>query len=306
LLLLEVVGAAYRLSANNILPTMFEHFTFGAQAQIQNQEDWNASPTDTSFSEPASASSSSFPFEWEESQPDLSAIVHQMGRQSLSHESETPQQSIWQNTASIPIIDFDDNCDPFNIDNLDFVSTTRGMATVKASYDDVAPITLQTPSNDGKVACRRVQRQRNTQMQACSKHVRDISALVEDMIDGNSQCKLRRTTSKSKLISPLASPTRQLEDKSIFASLYYENRGISPDPDPEDEGFAEMEEQIAAIKEEVSLRRACTPSGIRKNNGLRYRGSIEGMASSQIINGRLKVRSLPRMRRRTKVCSVTE
>jgi hypothetical protein len=297
-LLLDVVGAVYRSSAsNNTIPTMFEHFTFGAQAQTQPQEDWDASPTDVS-SEPPSASSSSFPFSWEETQPELSTIVQQMNRQSLSHESETSQPSLWQNTLPSPIIDFDDNCDPFNIEELAFVSTTRGMAKVKATYSDVAPTTLQAPSNHGRVACRRVQRQRNTQMQTCAKHVRDISALVEGMVDGNSQCTLRKTTSKQNRWRPQIVPAKQADDKSISSPLYYENRNISPDPNPEDdEGFAEMEEQVTALKEELSLRR-CTPSGIRKHNGLKYRGSIEGMNSQLIVNGKLKVRSMPRMRKR--------
>ncbi|EPE27281.1 hypothetical protein GLAREA_03196 [Glarea lozoyensis ATCC 20868] len=285
---------------------MFEHFTFGAQAQTRPQEDWDASPTDISCSEPPSASSTSFPFNWEESQPELGSIVQQMSRQSLSHESETSQPSIWQTTLPSPITDFDDNCDPFNIEDLAFVSTTRGMAKVKAGYSDAAPMTLQAPSNHGRVACRRVQRQRNTQMQACAKHVRDISALVEDMVDGNSQCTLHKTTSNQNLWSPQTVPAKQSDDKSIFSPLYFENRGISPDPNPEDdEGFAEMEEQITALKEELSLRR-CTPSGIRKHSGLKYRGSIEGMNSQLVVNGKLKVRSMPRMRKRNRILPVAE
>jgi hypothetical protein len=287
---------------------MFEHFTFGAQAQAQPREDiWDASPTDISFSEPNSAASSSFPFEWEDSQPELSTIVHQMSRQSLSHESETSQQSIWQ-TQSSPIMEFDDSCNPFNIEELSFVSTTRGMAKVKASYTDVAPMTLHPPSNNRQVACRREQRQRNTQMQMCAKHVRDISALVEDMVDGNSQCTLRQSTSKQNLRCPPIHSVKRVEDTSDYDPLYYENRGISPDSEPEDEGFAEMEEQIAAMKEEVSLkRRAYIPSGIRKHNGLGYRKSIEGINNcSQLVNGKLKVRSLPRMRKRTRIAPVRE
>jgi hypothetical protein len=286
---------------------MFEHFTFGAQAQTQAQEDWEASPTDISISEPNSATSSSFPFEWEDSQTALSTIVHQMSRQSLSHENETSHPSIWQ-TQSGPIIDYDDQCDPFNIQDLNFVSTTRGMAKVKASYTDVAPITLQPPSNNGRVACRRIQRQRNTQMQTCATHVRDISALVEDMVDGNSQCTLRQSTSKPNLGCSQMNSAKRVEDNSDYNHLYYENRGISPDPEPEDEGFAEMEEQIAAMKEEVSSRRrAYIPSGIRKHNALGYRKSIEAMNSySQIVNGKLKVRSLPRMRKRARIGPVTE
>ena len=280
---------------------MFEHFTFGAQARIQIEEEPLASPTDTSFPSPISLPPSSFPFQWEETQPELSYIVHQMSRQSLSHENEKPQQSIWQNTtASSPIVDFDDECDPFDFAELNFVSTTRGMATVKASYDS-APMTLQAPSGNGKVACRRVQRVRNTQMQSSSKHVKDINTLVEDMVENSSQCKLRKTTSRPYLTSP--PPSRGGMDDYQHTldpnPVYYENRSLTPDSE-EDEGFADIDEFLA-IKESVSLRRAGNSSGVRKNNnGLRYRGSAESIGNLRSGNGPLKVRSLPRMRKRPK------
>jgi len=75
----------------------------------------------------------------------------------------------------------------------------------------------------------------------------------------------------------------------------FEGREISPDVDPNiDEGFHEDEASWNLELEEMSLRRASTPSGIRKHCPLRWGRSAEVLC----VGGRMKVK--PRMRRRVK------
>lgn len=63
--------------------------------------------------------------------------------------------------------------------------------------------------------------------------------------------------------------------------------------DDVDEGFHD-DESLGDEGMETSLRRASTPSGIRKYGGVRYARSADIVS----IGGRVKVRSVPRMRRR--------
>ncbi|KAH8687796.1 hypothetical protein BGZ60DRAFT_425657 [Tricladium varicosporioides] len=262
---------------------MFEHFTFGAQAQIQYEEEEAASPTDTSF--PSPISPQSFPFQWEESSgvTGINDIVHKLSSSSLKHD-ESSQPSIWKD--QLPTPEF--NMDPF-YEELSFISTTRGMATVQCR--DLLQTPVPPPSKTGTVACRRMQRQLNVQLQNCSHHVRDINALVEDMIVHNSQCTLRKSASKPHLSSPPPSVGGRNE---LEIDMDFEGPDLTVD---EDEGFAE--DPILLMKEELSLRRACTPSGIRKHNGIRHKPSVESIGNGPVmINGRVKVRCVPRMRKR--------
>lgn len=263
---------------------MFEHFTFGAQAQIQDDE-VAASPTDTSF--PSPISPQSFPFQREESSGSTSIndIVHKLTNSSLKTD-ESSQQSIWKN--QLPNPEF--NIDPFYEKELSFVSTTRGMATVH--YSNLLQTPLPPPSKNGTVACRRMQRQLNVQLQSCSHHVRDINALVEDMIVHNSQCTLRKSGSKPFLSSPPPSSGGRDE---LEIDMDFDGPDLTVD---EDEGFSE--DPVILMKEELSLRRASTPSGIRKHNGIRHKASVESAGGNGpvMINGRVKVRCVPRMRKR--------
>jgi hypothetical protein len=63
--------------------------------------------------------------------------------------------------------------------------------------------------------------------------------------------------------------------------------------DDVDEGFHE-DESLGDEGMETSLRRASMPSGIRKYNSLRYGRSADVVT----IGGKIKVKCLPRMRRR--------
>lgn len=282
---------------------MFEHFTFGAQPQINYDDDVSASPTDTSFPSPIEAPPSSIsPFDpWNSSpyQEGLNDIVNQLNNHSLSHDSEEPQQSLWRD-AQLPSPEYD--ADPFSEEELTYVSTTRGMARVHHTTQSVPNTPLMPPSQSGSVACRRLQRQLNVQLQSCSNHMRNINSLVEDMIVSNSQCRLHKSTSRQYLSSP--PPSRHGMEECVIETTEFETPNIVVD---EDEGFGDCEDQSALLKEEVSLRRASTPIGIRKYGGLRYRASAECVGNNGAIgsNGRMKVRSVPRMRRR-KVVRVPE
>jgi hypothetical protein len=117
--------------------------------------------------------------------------------------------------------------------------------------------------------------------------------LVEDMIVTNSQCTLHRSTSRPYLSSPPPS-TSGREELVVDTTEYPLQLRNVPD---EDEGFSEIADEDWGIEEEMTLRRASTPSGIRKYGVMRWRGSAECVAAVNAA-GRTKVKSVPRMRRR--------
>ncbi|TVY81111.1 hypothetical protein LSUE1_G007312 [Lachnellula suecica] len=274
---------------------MFESYVFGScTSQTKYDEDISASPTDTSFSPIEPSPDSISPFSsWEISpfQGGINDIVNQFSNQSLSPDCEEPQRSVWQH-SQLASPDFEDE-DPFTEEELTYVSTTRGMARVHHTTQSMPNTPMMAPSHNSAVACRRLQRQLNVQLQSCSNHMKDINALVEDMITTNSQCKLHKSASRPYLQSP--PPRQHASDDLVAESTEIETRIH------EDEGFGDFEDAATMMKEEVSLRRASTPIGIRKYGGLRYRASAESVGAS--LNGKTKVRCVPRMRKR-KVISV--
>jgi hypothetical protein len=278
---------------------MFEHFTFAAQAQPldQQEEIVSTSPTDTSFPSPVSATEQSSLPPWSPYHQDtVEGIVHKFSQQSLRREDdELPQQSVWQEQdESLPSPDFDMEED-FTPCEISYVSTTRGMITVpvSTSTNSLPNIPTLPHPRGGTLACRRLQRQINVQLQASSSHIRDINALVEDMIVTNSQCTLHRSTSRPYLSSPPPS-TSGREELAVDTTEYPLQLRNVPD---EDEGFSEIADEDWGIEEEMTLRRASTPSGIRKYGVMRWRGSAECVAAVNAA-GRTKVKSVPRMRRR--------
>lgn len=276
---------------------MFEHFTFAAQAlpAEQQEEIVSASPTDTSFPSPVSATRQSSLPPWSPYQPDtVDGIAHKFSQQSLRREDdELPQQSVWQDRDEpLPSPDFNMD-DDFSAEEMSYVSTTYGMANVPVSISTQSlPDIPSHPYPRGALACRRLQRQLNVQLQASSSHIRDINSLVEDMIVTNSQCNLRRTTSRPYLSSPPASRARP--EELVVDPLGEQILSRNMD---EDEGFSEIADEDWGLEEEMTLRRASTPSGIRKYGGMRWRASAECVAAINAA-GRPKVRSMPRMRRR--------
>ncbi|KAF8848486.1 hypothetical protein BDZ45DRAFT_269701 [Acephala macrosclerotiorum] len=261
---------------------MFEHFTFGAQAQTSyiQHEDSFPSPTDCSFR--LETPPPTLCCDGEVSRGGINDIVDKFSEQSLHpEEDERPQRSIWNYT--LPTLDFDNDMEEFTPEELSYISTGRGKVTLEP-HSQSLPNLPAIPRN-GTVACRRLQRQLNVQLQSCNSHIRDISALVEDMISTSSQCQLHKSTSRPYLNSPPATPF-------VTEPLELDVDDVEPGVPGlhEDEGFAEMED---SVEDEFSLRRASTPSGIRKlgYNAMRYR------TSGECVRGP-KVRCVPRMRKR--------
>jgi hypothetical protein len=281
---------------------MFEHFIFGAQVlPTDQQEDISASPTDTSYPSPVSAAPRSP--SWSPYQQDtVDGIVHKFSQQSLRPEdNELSQQSTWHDRAheALPSPDFNqDVATEFTPEEMSYISTTRGMVTIPALMSSSTQSLPDLPSlshpRGGTIACRRLQRQLNVQLQSSSNHIRDINALVEDMIVTNSQCRLHKSTSRPYLSSPPPSGAGKEELVLDTTEFQFEVRNINPD---EDEGFSEIADEDWGIEEEMTLRRASTPSGIRKYGMIRWRGSADCVAAVNAA-GKVKVKSVPRMRRR--------
>ncbi len=283
---------------------MFDNFTFGPQAlpTVTEEQIISTSPTDTSFASPISANQLSSLPPWSPYQQDtVDGIAHKLSRQSLRRdEGELPEHSIWNGDESLPSPDLDET-DDFTPDEISYVSTTHGMTTVSIPTSTHSlPNPPALPQPQGALACRRLQRQLNVQLQSSSTHMRDLNALVEDMIVTNSQCTLHQSTPRPYLSSP--PPSRAGGEELVVDTT-------EPEPQPnnflEDEGFSEIADEDWGLEEEMTLRRASTPSGIRKYGLIRWRGSADCVAPVNSA-GKSKIRSVPRMRRRPKPNSVSE
>jgi len=266
---------------------MFEHFTFGAHAQTSftSVEDTFPSPTDCSFALESPPPTSCCNVE--SSKGAINDIVNQLSSHSLHpDEDEQPQQSRWHHALLTP--DFDNEMIDFSAEELSYTSTGRGKVTIP--HSSLPNISSIPNSRTSTVACRRLQRQLNVQLQSCNTHIKDISTLVSEMITSSTQCRLHPPSTNTPFI------TEPLE-------LDADEEEPSP-PLHEDEGFAEMED------DEMTLRRASTPSGIRKwNVRFRANGDCVGGPPELAWMGRRKVRCVPRMRRRkpkTDTAVVTE
>lgn len=283
---------------------MFDNFTFGPQAlpTVTDERIISTSPTDTSFPSPILANQLSSLPPWSPyQQGPVDGIAHKFSQQSLRRdEVELPQHSVWNGDESLPSPDFDQT-DDFTLDEISYVSTTHGMTTVSISTSTQSlPNPPALPQPQEALACRRLQRQLNVQLQASSTHMRDLNALLEDMIVTNSQCTLHQSTPRPYLSSPPPSIAGGEE-------LVVDTTEIEPQRNNfhEDEGFSEIADEDWGPEEEMTLRRASTPSGIRKYGLIRWRGSADCVAPVNSA-GRTKIRSVPRMRRRPKPKSVPE
>ena len=294
---------------------MFEHFTFGALAQPNPHPEDEASPTDTSFWStscplilPQQAWDSYYPLD------EVNTLISDLSRSSLhpaaspDTESESSLPSMWRGRDHVlPIVDAASNMDVEFMEEMSYVSLRTGSVRVPAySHQQTQSVpntpTMPTNPRTETITCRRLQRQLNMQLQSCSDHVRDLHALVEEMVAGSSQCRL--------------SPKPVSRQYPSIPSRLPEGPALVVDDRPEfdgDEGFAEITDEDMNLElgdDEFSLRRASTPSGIRKHNILRFRRSAEcggnGNGNGHVLaNGRLKVRSVPRMRKK-KVKTVPE
>ncbi|KAE8449873.1 hypothetical protein EG329_007350 [Mollisiaceae sp. DMI_Dod_QoI] len=280
---------------------MFEHFTFGAHAQTSytQQDEPFPSPTDCSFRLETPPPTSCY--DGEMLRGGINDIVNKLSEQSLRpDDDERPQSSIWNN--ALPSPDFDNEMVDFTPEELSYISSMRGKITLASTHSHSLPdlSSISHPKN-GTVACRRMQRQLNVQLQTCSTHIRDISALVEDMISTSSQCRLH-TSSRPYLSTPAHTPTTPFITEPLELDTDEPELQIGVTAPHEDEGFAEMEDS----PDEITLRRASTPSGIRKYNIVRYRASGECVGGPAELTwlGRKKVRCVPRMRRRKPTTAV--
>lgn len=267
---------------------MFENFTFGAAPVNPDRcdDDVHPSPRDDSFLAPSPPSTSSYPFfeDYSSSSP-LDDIINQFRKQSLSYETSGNVQPR-QCTSPTPSLSEDS----------EMSSPTNDTQSV--------PTTPTSPYQGGILACRRLQRQVNVQLQCSTSHVRDIGTLVEDMLSNNYQCNLRKSPSKTSLVpSPISALIVDPSTQNDWDSLEVEKarrRWLTTVVNEVDEAY--MEDDRWDSKEgSLSLRRASTPSGIRKQ-GLRCRSSMENAGE-----GKMKVAKAPRMRiRKGKVGRVVE
>jgi len=252
---------------------MFDNFTFGAVSQTRHDE-VTASPTDMSFATPQT----SFPFS-PNTLEDLSDIVQQFSKQSLTRTEREKEFAAWGDAL---------NC-PLEVDSDDDMSSPAPTTTTTTTS-----IPIPTPSphahsasvgggSGGGLACRRMQRQLNTQLQLSTSHMRDLNTLVEHMISSNSQCRLQPRSSQACMRGPVPIP---LHDLAVDPA---DNGGVEESLEI-DEGFCEAERRC---EDEMSLRNAGAPSGIRKYGPMTW-----GRSSDACVGGRAKVRSRPRMRRR--------
>jgi len=288
---------------------MFDHFTFGACAQTVHAqtEDIPASPTNTSFPSPMSASAPVF---FDDYSP-LDAIVDAFAQSSLRlDENEEPQRSAWVNHLPSPSFSSNDDSE-FTIEELSYVSTRRNMAkVVLTQVDSTVNVNRMMEPRNGTVASRRARKTMDTKVLSLCCHGRDIDALVEDMIVTGEQCTLHSSTQQNAC-PPTSQSTQPLPDELIVDTTEI-NAQI------DDEGFGEMEEATSDLldmeifnierlekDDDMTLRRASTPSGIRKGLGKynvvkwRKSGDIVGSGPGLTSTGRAKVRCVPRMRRRT-------
>ncbi|KAG4031701.1 hypothetical protein MFRU_008g00640 [Monilinia fructicola] len=256
---------------------MFENFTFGAAPTnpYQFDDDLQPSPRDDSFLVPISPSTNSYPFfnDYNHSSP-LDDIINQFDQQSLSYEHTRTIQSR-QYLSPTPSLSEDSEM------------------SCQIDATQSVPTTPTSPPRSGVLTCRRLQRQLNVQLQCSNSHARDISTLLEDMLINNSQCILRKSPSKDSIgYSPISSLDVECGTKNDWIEMEAEKarrRWLHTVVNDADEAYVEGS-NWDKDDDCLSLRRASTPSGIRKH-GLRCRTSMESVGGV-----RSKVAKAPRMR----------
>ncbi|KAG0652981.1 hypothetical protein D0Z07_0114 [Hyphodiscus hymeniophilus] len=247
---------------------MFDHFTFAAQPQTHLLDEAFPSPKDTSLPT-VPRPQTSFPFHTNQNQCEINDIVAKLQQQTLQQRSRdelVKRFKAWRMESP----------NALEIDEEETESSEEGTDT--ASLPSTPTFT--------SVSCRRLQRQLNVQLQSCEIHVRDIGALVENMITSNSQC---RVINVNRPFTPSTTLPEEGEMEVDPAEEFHETR-----EEDVDEGYCEgvVDEDEET---EMSLRRASAPTGVRKYN-IRYGRSADVIN----IGGRVKVRNVPRMRRRRK------
>jgi hypothetical protein len=248
---------------------MFEHFAFGAQHPDRFRPDISPSPTDTSLT------STSAPTSCPSSDPEMAALHSSISEIMLSLRDQTlqPREDLnLQPPAPPPLLrDPEPPC-------------ASSRVSCAASLPNAIP--APTPPDDS-AACRRLQRQLNVQLQTSQNHIRDVKALVEDMILTNSQCAIRPASRNSLPAPPQPDLTRDL-----IVDHPMDVDDCPPADEDTDEGFQDG----PPPKEKLVYRRARAPlpAGIRKAPA----GDGARGADYVVVEGRVLVRSAPRMRKR--------
>lgn len=255
---------------------MFEHFTFGAGVPGRPVPDVAPSPTDNSFPPAISPPTSCAPVDADmtASQLSIHEIMCRLRAQTLQPGEGMPQQSEWAGPPSAPFPNHDQTLS--HSASLPNIHLTSGPRT-------------------NPIACRRLQRQLNVQLQSSKSHMRDVKALVEDMILTNSQCVLRESASRLSLPTPPPSRAEERCGLNVDPMIFDE---CPPTPgENADEGFheGEVSPPEEKIEEKLVYRRACAPHGIKKTI---IAAEWARGANQIVVGGRVLVRSTPRMRKR--------
>jgi hypothetical protein len=271
---------------------MFDHYTFGAEPSERILPDISFSPTDNSF--PPSISSqmantstdTSTDIQMSAAPFNVDDIMRKLREQTLQPCEDFARQPEWT-TRSIP-----SRGDEMKVQ----------YPSHRAHYS-LPNIHLTAGPRTGPVSCRRLQRQLNVQLQSSKTHMRDVKALVEDMVMTNSQCVLRESASRPRharyntLPTPPPSRAGPPCDLTVDPTMFDE---FSPSPSQHaDEGFHDGEEAPAEEKAEEMFvyRRACAPGGIRKSTiTAEYARGTDHI----VVGGRVLMRSKPRMRKRSR------
>lgn len=284
---------------------MFDHFKFATQAQAQHQllDHPLPSPADTSF--PSPPPSFPFPISHTAAPEGINDIVTKFSEQSLLSLQSRDQLMVHQLQAwcgsSSCADDEDEKEQETNAHgcNDQSIHTAAAVSEMPKTPPRMSP--RARVDDDGDDArSRRLQGQHNVQLQSSPAPIRDIDALVKDIVVSNLQCSLQGSTSHAHLSpapSPAPSPSPEDKANELIAdpAEWVHGEVLTVDDGADDEGFYEgrnwgWEEDMETW---MTLRRAGTPSGIRKYNGLSFRRTVDLLAS-----GRRLVRSVPRMRKR--------
>lgn len=259
---------------------MFEHFNFGAAAPDQFLHDISPSPTDNSFPLSISLPTTCPPIDREMrgTQASINDIMSRLRAQTIQsgEDLERAYQPGWTSPTSAPC---EENSRTFSYPS---------RAKCSQSLPNIHP--TPAPRSD-PVGCRRLQRQLNVQLQSSKSHIRDVKALVEEMIMTNSQCVLREALSRQPPPTPPPQRCELLVDPMVF-----DERPPTLDTNI-DEGFHEGEDPPLEEKfaDKFVYRRACTPGGIRKSTTTpEWARGVDHI----VAGGRVLVRSIPRMRKR--------
>ncbi|OIW23696.1 hypothetical protein CONLIGDRAFT_140143 [Coniochaeta ligniaria NRRL 30616] len=294
---------------------MFEHYTFGMQAQPVRRRSRELSPREAAAageqcqsqcpSPPLSAttvSPSTRTGRDSKSAPDsIDSLAQELSKQNL--QLDRANLAHLQIQLSSPLLSPSAPCmppiPPCLTLKIDDERRPRQDSRRRRPSPPALPTLSHTPMevDQPPIAAdeKRLVRQRSSQFHNNPNNSQAIQTLVEGMIASRSQCNVHRvsppalTLTSAKRVVPISDPDDDikldLECMDLQVDEAYAN-GPSSD--------AEKEEKFL-IETMTSLRRAAAPAGVRKPGYLQYRASADSALSCANV-----VRSRPRMRKRSK------